>query len=113
MKTVISIKEEGSIFNLESRPGLTLVQDSQDVDAVQDYFGHDPAVDEFDGFFVSVRDGDYGEVYGFYGGVPRSYLDVYKITRTFMESKPKTKKPSTKRKSTKRSSTPTSVRGLR
>ena len=111
MQSKINIKKTGTIFNLESRPGLTLVQDNQDVDAIQDYFGHDPAVDEFDGFFVSVRDGDYGEVYGFYGGVPRSYLDVYKVTRTFVADKAK-KKPAKKR--TTRSASPgTPLGGMR
>lgn len=115
MKVTVDTKRSGTIFNLDSRRDLQLVTDSQDTEAVKEYFGNDPNVQDFDGFFVKVEDGDYTEVYGFYGGVPRSYLDVFKITRTFSESTSK-RKPTKKSKprAKKRSGdSPTSLRGMR
>ena len=82
MKSEINIVESGKIFNLDCRQDLHLIQDSQDCQAIYEYFGNNPIVNEFDGFFVKIENGDYSEVYGFYGGIPRSYLDVYKISRT-------------------------------
>jgi hypothetical protein len=79
MKSEINIVESGKIFNLDCRQDLNLIQDCQ---VIYEYFGNNPIVDEFDGFFAKIENGDYSEVYGFYGGIPRSYLDVYKISRT-------------------------------
>lgn len=47
---------------------LTLVSDSQDVQAIREHLGKDAG--NYDAFFVDVRDGDYTEVWGMVGIVP-------------------------------------------
>ena len=47
---------------------LTLVSDSQDVQAIREYLGEDAG--NYDAFFVDVRDGEYVEVWGMCGIVP-------------------------------------------
>jgi hypothetical protein len=48
---------------------LQFVTDSQDVEAVREHIG--PSADDYDSFFVSVANGDYTEVWGMSGIVPR------------------------------------------
>lgn len=54
------------IFELDKN--LQFVSDSQDVQLIKDNFGS--IVQEFDAFFVSVKDGDYQEIWGIHGIVP-------------------------------------------
>ncbi|MBS3748163.1 MAG: hypothetical protein KGY67_00500 [Candidatus Thermoplasmatota archaeon] len=79
----VNVKDEfvGNIRSIEHRDDLQLVTDSQDVDAIKDYFGNPDWMDEFGGCFVNVKEGDYDEVYCFNGNVP--YLDksLFKIER--------------------------------
>ena len=53
---------------------LTLVTDSQDTKPIQERFNTD-----LDGFFVAIENGDYIEVYGFYGIVPVLSKRVYTL----------------------------------
>lgn len=62
-----------TIEDLEKRGDLILVTDSQDVQELKNYLCLEPQVpriDQCDGFFVKVEDGDYTEVYGFWGIIP-------------------------------------------
>ena len=47
---------------------LTLVSDSQDVQAIREHLGEDAG--NYDAFFVDVQNGDYVEVWGMVGIVP-------------------------------------------
>ena len=49
-------------------PHLTLVSDSQDVQAIREYLGEDAG--NYDAFFVDVQNGEYVEVWGMVGIVP-------------------------------------------
>ena len=115
MNVTVRATRAGTVGEFDKKkPYLQLATDSQDVDYIKEYFGNRPAVEQFDGFLVNIEDGEYTGVYGFEGNIAYTSKTVWKITRTFSESKPRAKKPSTKRKSTKRSSsTPTSIRGMR
>jgi len=89
MDTRVEITLAGTIKDLDKRTDLTLVTDSQDVQAVREYFGNND-VDEFDGYFVNIEEGDYSEVYGFYGSTPELYKEVYKIEQIMTPTKPET-----------------------
>lgn len=80
MPRVKDIKYIGTIESvMENRPDFTLLTDSQDVEAIWDYFGNDEDVKQFDGFFAKIGGGDYSRVYGFYGSVPFNWKEIYDI----------------------------------
>jgi len=56
---------------------FTFVSDSQDVEAVRDALG--AVAVGYDSFFVRLGEGDYEEVYGMEGVVPKLCKTVYKI----------------------------------
>lgn len=63
----------GDLFRvreLGKREDLLLITDTHDTELIHEEF---PESKEFDGFFVKVENGDFIEVYGFYGIIP--YLD--------------------------------------
>jgi hypothetical protein len=57
---------------------LILVTDSQDTNHIREYFNSLEG-SEFDSYFVRVADGDYAEVWGFFGIVPDNNKTVYRI----------------------------------
>lgn len=93
MKVTVRATKVGTVGDLDSRRDLSLATDSQEVEYIKDYFGNRPAVQDLDGFLVKIEDGEYTEVYGFPGNIAYTSKPVFKITRTFSESKPKKKKP--------------------
>ena len=82
MKCFVMSKIAGTIADLNKRKDLVLLTDSQDVVEIKTYFGNRSAVQEFDGFFVKVEEGDFAEVYGFHGIVPVLEKSVWMIERT-------------------------------
>jgi hypothetical protein len=96
MNAVVKATPAGTIADLDKRPELVLVTDSQDVEAVKDYFGNRAAVKDFDGFLVEVDDGEYKDVFGFEGSVPSLGKIAYKVTRTYSSPKKKSNKKSSK-----------------
>lgn len=59
-----------------------LVTDSQDVAPINDYLlgMKDYTKDDlYDSYFVKIGDGDYEEIYGFYGIVPVLNKNCYKL----------------------------------
>ena len=56
---------------------FTFVSDSQDVAEIRDELGF--ASEEYDSFFVRSEDGEYIEVYGMRGTVPKLDKAVHKI----------------------------------
>lgn len=85
MKTTIAVEVYGIINDIErivkDFNSFQLVDNSQDVKAIKEYFGNSKKLADFDGFFVKVDNGDYSEVYGFEGFVPYTYKNFYKIER--------------------------------
>jgi len=73
----------GPIYVIQSCKDLILVTDPLEVKWILDYLGYPSAYDddpfEFSGLFVTIRDGDYGEVFAFEGYVPYLYKDLRKI----------------------------------
>ncbi len=100
MRVIVRATRAGTVGDLDkSKPHLSLATDSQEVDSIKEYFGNRPAVRDFDGFLISVKDGDYEEVYGFEGNIAYVYKPVFKITRTFLpDRKTKTVVGKVKRK---------------
>ncbi|MHA1280374.1 MAG: hypothetical protein ACTSQ8_24655 [Candidatus Helarchaeota archaeon] len=73
----------GTINVIENRKDLILMTDPFEVESILKYFGC-PASDDddpldFSGMFVTIRDGDYGEVYAFKGCVPYLNKDLWVI----------------------------------
>ena len=56
---------------------FTFVSDSQDVEAVREALG--AVAEGYDSFFVKLGEGDYEEVYGMEGVVPKLCKNVDKI----------------------------------
>jgi len=80
MPKIKNTKYAGSIEAvMEYQPDFMLLTDSQDVEAIKDYFGNDELINEYDGFFVKIRDGDYSRIYAFYGNVPFNWKELYEI----------------------------------
>jgi len=73
----------GKINVIQNRKDLILVTDSFEVKWILDYLGyHASGVDdvfEFSGLFVTIMDGDYGEVFAFEGCVPYLFKDLWMI----------------------------------
>ena len=71
-----------TIRDIEDRENLQLVTDSQDVEAIKEYLGSDIGefdLDGIDGFFVSIKDGDYSEILGFNGSIPYLDKELYQL----------------------------------
>jgi len=68
-----------TVRDLDNRDDLIFVSDSQDVQAIKEYFGNPPELEDFDSFFVKIEDGEYTEVYGVEGIVPLLEKDACKI----------------------------------
>ena len=111
MKAIVRAKLAGTVADFDTPEYQPT--DSSETEYVKEYFGNRPAVQEFDAFLVKVGDGDYDDVLGFHGNIPNIGKNVYRITRMFSESKPKSKATKAKSKSRSRGSNPTSLRGIR
>lgn len=72
-----TIAELSNDEKLDGR-GLTLVTDSQDTNHIREYFNSAEG-SEFDSYFVRVEDGDYVEIWGFFGIIPDNNKTVYRI----------------------------------
>ncbi len=92
MRVIVTAKRIGSVADLDQRKDLTLLDDSQDVEAVKEHFGHRPAVMQFDGFLAKIEDGEYTEVYGYPGNIAYLNKTAYKIERRFLPDKPRAAK---------------------
>jgi hypothetical protein len=84
MKVSIEVKYAGKIRDIDNRDDLQLVENSQDVNVIKLDFPSDD-VNDFDGFFIDVSSGDYGDVFGFYGCVPDLTKSIYSIKRVYTE----------------------------
>jgi hypothetical protein len=63
----------------EIDPKLQFISDSQDVEAIRESCGLTLADNQFDSFFVDTQDGDYTEVWGMFGIIPRDEKPVYRV----------------------------------
>ncbi len=90
MKFVMRIDHVGTVAQLDdliknygyAPHEVALVTDSQDVQAVYDYFGvtgKREGLQDFGGFFVVVKDGDYTHVWAFFGNVPGDHKALYEV----------------------------------
>ena len=77
----MQIEHCGTVKDLETRDDLELVCFDVDVAAIKDHFGNTDDINEFQSFFVAVKDGEYQDVYGCYRAVPWNWVDVYHITK--------------------------------
>jgi len=73
----------GTINVIQDYRDLILLTDSLEVKWVLDYLGYPAAEDDdpmdFSGLFVSIRDGDYEEIYAFEGCVPYLFKDLWML----------------------------------
>lgn len=81
----LEIKSCGKIRDIQKREDLQLITDSQDVQAVKENIGMAAALEEFDGLFVNVSEGEYKEIYGFHGTVPTLEKDLFCISRVWVQ----------------------------
>ena len=110
MRVIVRAKLAGTIADFDTPEYQPT--DSSETEYVKEYFGNRPAVQEFDAFLVKVGDGDYDDVLGFHGNIPNIGKNVWRITRTFSESKPKSKTTKAKSRLSHKMSNLTSVRGM-
>ena len=98
MKFWIEIENVGCVEDIDSlvkelgydADELMLLTDSQDVEAIYDYFdkpGKRAGVNEFGGFFVVARDGDYDAVWGFYNCTPYTNISLWRIHWKMIDEK--------------------------
>ena len=111
MRATVSAKLAGTIADFDTPEYRST--DEGETEYVKDYFGNSPTVQEFDAFLVKVGDGDYDDVLGFHGVVPGTGKNVWRITRTFSESKPKAKTAKKAKSKSKGGSNLISLRGIR
>lgn len=64
-------------YNLDD--SYVLINTGFDVERLKGDFGNPEALEDLDGFFVQIVDGDYGNVYGFEGTVPYNDKMLYKV----------------------------------
>ena len=73
----------GTIKDIQDRDDLILVTDSQEVQAVLEHINYPPENDEspmdFSGFFVSIQDGDYLDIFAYEGTIPYLFQNICKI----------------------------------
>ncbi len=73
----------GTINVIQYRKDLILITDPLEVNWILNYLGYPSAYDddtfEFSGLFVTIRNGDYEEVFAFEGCVPYLYKDLWQI----------------------------------
>lgn len=78
----------GTINDVEERHDLILVTDTLEVKWILDYLGYPAENDDdpkdFSGLFVSIRDGDYEEVFAFEGCVPYLSSDLWIINNQWI-----------------------------
>ena len=111
MKAIVRAKLAGTIADFDT-PAYQPTDESE-TEYVKEYFGNRPAVQEFDAFLVKVGDGDYDDVLGFHGIIPNVGKNVWRITRTYTESKPRPKVAKPKSRSRNEGNNPISLRGIR
>ena len=80
----MKIKNIGTIEDIQERTDLTLVTDSQEVYTIFEHIGGNQGLriqDEygFYGLFVTVENGDYGEVYAYNGSIPHLWKKLYEV----------------------------------
>ena len=90
MRFIVRFRYAGNVGEIDELAALEgyhaeevgFMSDSQDVDAIKEYFGTAGRgqVDEFDSFFVVAHDGDYVAMWGMYGVVSYLTKPVYAIT---------------------------------
>ena len=77
---MIMVRRIGTVEDLGSKPYLVFVSDSQEVEAIKEHIRHNDVTDEYDSFFVDVRNGGYDEIYGMFGIVPHNGNDIFEIS---------------------------------
>ena len=75
----LKAKHFGTIEDLNDREDLSLISDSQDVQQIKDHLGNHPEINEFDSFFVKIEDGEYVEIFAFWGSVPYLGKTLFKV----------------------------------
>lgn len=75
----IEVTYYGTIRDIEDREDLELANLSQDVIAIKSYLGNDKQLEDFNGFFVKISNGDYEEIYAYSGSVPDLNKGLFKI----------------------------------
>lgn len=87
VKITVKVSDAGTIADYDDKEGYLVVSDSQDVALIKENFGNDEQVNEFDSFLVKYGDGDYEDVLGFWGIIPRLEKRVSRIELVHEASK--------------------------
>lgn len=61
-----------------SDPKYLLSTEEDDARAIKEHLGTEEA-QEYDSFFVEILDGEYGEIWGFYGIIPTLDKTAYRL----------------------------------
>lgn len=85
----IKITPCGTIADLDKRPELTLINDSQAVAELKSMIAMTKEMtqlEDYDSFFVNIQDGEYTEIYGYSGNTPTLSKRVDCIQSIFMKN---------------------------
>ena len=79
----LSLIYAGTIKDIQERDDLILITDSQEVEAVLNHITFPSVADEitmeFSGLLVSIKDGDYLEIFAYEGTIPYLFENLWKI----------------------------------
>ncbi len=75
----VNIISFGTVEDIKDRDDLQLVSVDTEVNTIKEFFGNNEDINEFDGFFVKVGDGEYEEIYAFKGTVPNYDDELWKL----------------------------------
>jgi len=82
------VKHVGTVEDIEDRDDLTLVNSEEDILAIAESIGirkKNMFVNEFGSCYVSVIDGDYGEVFCSQRNIPHLSDPLYKVDCRWVE----------------------------
>ena len=78
MKRIIKDRYFGKIQDIECKDYLLLVNNDYEVQEIKDYF-KSKIIDQYDSFFIDIEDGEYQEIYGYFGEIPDLKKEIYEI----------------------------------
>ncbi len=69
----------GLIGSINKRDDLMLIHDQRAVEELKRHLGNPEALEHFDGFFTRAENGDIAELYAFYGFMPYTTKQLFKV----------------------------------
>ena len=78
IKLALMCEPFGTIRNLQEREDLELITSDEGIKQIKEHLGN-PQWFDFDACFVKIEEGEYKEIYCYYGKIPDLDKVVYKV----------------------------------